>query len=57
MYVKMYLNETFSEIQIGRHFSDTFPKVLKGLITYSPLLFKCGSAHVIKRSKHTRRDR
>jgi hypothetical protein len=32
--------ETFSEIQIGRHFSDTFPKGLQeGVITLSPLLF------------------
>jgi hypothetical protein len=45
LYVKIYLNETFSEIRIGRHFSDTFPKGLKeGVVTLSPLLFsKCAS--------------
>jgi hypothetical protein len=34
----MYLNETFGENQIGRHFSDTFPK---GLEKESSLYHHC----------------
>jgi hypothetical protein len=38
MYIKIYLNETVSEIQIGRYFSDTFPK---GLEKESSLYHNC----------------
>jgi len=51
IHIKMYLNETYSEIQIGRHFSDAFRKGLKeGVITLSRTL-----EYVIKRSKQTSR--
>ena len=40
LYLEIDLNETFCEIQIGRHFSHTFPKGLKeGVIALSSLCF------------------
>jgi hypothetical protein len=39
--IKMCLNETYSEVQVGKHLSDTFPiiNVLKQGDALLPLLF------------------
>jgi hypothetical protein len=39
--IKMYLNETYSKVRIGKHLSDNFPiqNALKQGDALSPLLF------------------
>ena len=49
--VKMYLNETFSRVRVGKHLSDMFPikNVFKNGDALSPLLFNFVFEHAIRR--------
>jgi len=49
--VKMYLNETFSRVRVGKHLSDMFPikNVFKNGDALSPLLFNFVFEYAIRR--------
>ena len=49
--IKISLKEARSRVQIGKHFSDTFPikNGLKQGVAFSPLLFNFALAYVIRR--------
>jgi hypothetical protein len=48
--VKMCLNETYSKVRIGKHFSDSFPtqNCLKQGNALAPLLFKVALEYAIR---------
>jgi hypothetical protein len=49
--IKMCLNETYSKVHIGKHFSDSFPvqNGLKQGDALAPLLFNFALEYVIKK--------
>jgi hypothetical protein len=49
--IKMYLNETYSKVRIGKLLSDTFPiqNVLKQGDALSPLLFNFALEYAIRK--------
>jgi hypothetical protein len=49
--IKMYLNEAYSKVRIGKHFSDSFPiqNVLKQGDALSPLLFNFALEYTIRK--------
>jgi hypothetical protein len=49
--IKIYLNETYSKVRIGKHLSDSFPiqNVLKQRDALSPLLFNFALEYAIRK--------
>ena len=49
--IKMWLNETYSGVQVGQHLCDVFPSKsgFKQGDAFSPLLFNCASEYGIRR--------
>jgi hypothetical protein len=56
--IKMYLNETYSIVWIGKHWSDTFrtQNCVKQGDASPPLLFNFALEYVIRKAQETRRD-
>jgi hypothetical protein len=54
--IKMYLNETYSKVCIGKHLSDSFPvqNDLKQGDALSPLLFNFALEYAIGRCRKTK---
>ena len=53
--IKMYLNESYSTVQVGKHLSDMFPikNTLKKRDALSPLIFNFALEYAIKRDEVT----
>jgi hypothetical protein len=51
--IKIYLNETYSKVRIGKHLSDSFPiqNGIKQEDALSPLLFNFSLEYAISRGK------
>jgi hypothetical protein len=49
--IKMFMNETYSRVRVGKHLSDMFPvrNVLKQGDVFSPFLFNFAFEHAIRK--------
>jgi hypothetical protein len=56
--IKMCLNETYSEVRLSKHLSDSFliQNGLKQGDSLSPLLFNSASEYAIRKAQETRWD-